>query len=52
MLCHYIICVYALSLYLSRLPHNDPGYKAGIYAHTYCQEFVAAAGALTGGKTW
>ena len=35
-----------------RLLHNDPYYKAGIYARVHCQRFRPAAGAWIGGKTW
>ena len=35
-----------------QLLHNDPYYKAGIYASVDCQEFIPAAGSLIGGKTW
>ena len=35
-----------------KLLHNDPYFKAGIYASAHCQEFITAAGTLIGGKTW
>lgn len=34
------------------LLHNDPYYKAGIYAEVECREYVPAAGEWIGGKTW
>ena len=35
-----------------RLLHNDPYFKAGIYAHVSFHRFRPAAGAWIGGKTW
>jgi uncharacterized protein YciI len=35
-----------------QLLHNDPYYKAGIYADVHCQFFLPAAGAWIGGKIW
>jgi len=35
-----------------QLLHNDPYYKAGVYADVHCQHFLPAAGAWIGGKIW
>ena len=35
-----------------RLLHDDPYFKAGIYADIHCQKFRPAAGAWIGGKIW
>ena len=35
-----------------KLLHNDPYYKAGIYAEVRCQRFRPAAGTWIGGTTW
>lgn len=34
------------------LLHNDPYFKAGIYAEVKCQRFKPAAGTWLGGTTW
>ena len=35
-----------------QLLHNDPYFKAGIYAEVHCQQFQPAAGSWIGGKIW
>lgn len=35
-----------------RLLHNDPYYKAGLYARVAIRPFRPAAGCWIGGKTW